>query len=688
MNVYELFLDESGNFEDYNSKKSPSLVGGYLIKEGLMSNEKAKVILGSDYAHNCEKDNRVDSLKVLNKLIDIGGKIVIFQNFERVNILKDRDLLYLNMVSEGILNLLDRLFLKDDAPIRLKVYIANRLDYSLGYENKIKINHLEYDKRIKERIYLKSLENDMFFNGKFEIDVSLASARVEQVLMIADVVCNTKLTIESNKFSLQERSSLKKIYQDSYVFNVFKIDTYKKYEDFIRQKNISNAIISLTEIDRENYNKYKNLLIDTINNMNEYSLNIQTELLSLKIRTLIEIYSNLSLAEKILIILQDEILPNIKIKDIYKLKLDVSTYLLTIYTHLGNNILSLRQIDISENILKNFNKNWDFLNYYYILNIRKAIMYSNSLLYAKALDILNPLIKNTIDIMEIIGCIPEFSSLKLDFLAKTVGTRLQVYTRMIKFNEKYYDMAIDDSNFAINEFTNIWDINRQYIYRIDVECMVNNYKEALRYLEKITSLNIEDDYKKIDFSKILNIILKKDVSSRNYLVCAYFEIMSVLSNYDIKIAEKMFSEFSKIKELNMCYLKNNNYISKYNDEIIERNSNKLNHPYEKIYYYLANYYKHININKAVEYFNNAINVCVDSNETTLRVSAFLYKLERNIMLNNIKVDVIINSFMNLYDENDSLLNEFLDTLKDDVLRLKNCFDIDKLLEEIVNKISI
>ena len=105
------------------------------------------------------------------------------------------------------------------------------------------------------------------------------------------------------------------------------------------------------------------------------NLKIQLELLSLKIKSLINVHRNLILCEKLLINIQTMIIPKIKLTDyvINKLILDVSLYLLTIYTHLGDNVHSKEQIQISNKILEKISGSFEYFDYYNILKIREAI---------------------------------------------------------------------------------------------------------------------------------------------------------------------------------------------------------------------------------------------------------------------------------------------------------------------------
>ena len=115
MRSYELYLDESGKFVDEknNSKKSPSLIGGILVKKGDLTDEKASNLMREalstvpgNYVH-INDIAKIDlslagdvALEVMQKIKNIPAYVVIFQNNELLEF-KDDKMLYLNIMCEG-----------------------------------------------------------------------------------------------------------------------------------------------------------------------------------------------------------------------------------------------------------------------------------------------------------------------------------------------------------------------------------------------------------------------------------------------------------------------------------------------------------------------------------------------------------------------------------------------------------
>lgn len=177
MKSYELFLDESGSFfeNEENLKKNPSLVGGVLMRKGAIGKEDVlKKVLKRESVHMCEMIEEENigeyAVGVLERIKQIPAYFVIFENNERLRLSNDKEL-YLNIISEGILNLAEKISLeKSDESIELDVLIATRVD--LESENNKKIEKERYDQMILEKIYLKMAEKNLFLSKNFKINIS------------------------------------------------------------------------------------------------------------------------------------------------------------------------------------------------------------------------------------------------------------------------------------------------------------------------------------------------------------------------------------------------------------------------------------------------------------------------------------------------------------------------------------
>ena len=102
MRAYELCLDESGDFEPESQTRAafyPSLVGGVLIEKDRISDEQIRRLAmpapDSRPPHAMDM-RRNEILKIvlpaLETLCSLGGKLVYFENRERLSHLPNREL--------------------------------------------------------------------------------------------------------------------------------------------------------------------------------------------------------------------------------------------------------------------------------------------------------------------------------------------------------------------------------------------------------------------------------------------------------------------------------------------------------------------------------------------------------------------------------------------------------------------
>ena len=239
MRSFELYLDESGKFINEDKAITPSLIGGLLVRKDDLSLKKADDIMKEaiknvpgNYVHIndiSKKDLKLSgkvAVDIMQKIKNIPAYVVIFSNKELLDF-KDDKLLYLNIMAEGIINLLEKLSLEKSDAIELNVVAAVRRDLKIN-DNRTIIEIDEYSTRIKERIYMKMAEKNLFLSKNCKVNFKLSSARTNPKLMLADVVCNSKLTLNSSKFNDEQKQILNNIFDSSnYVFSVFKSDIQK-----------------------------------------------------------------------------------------------------------------------------------------------------------------------------------------------------------------------------------------------------------------------------------------------------------------------------------------------------------------------------------------------------------------------------------------------------------------------------
>ncbi len=708
MRTFELYLDESGEFINDSGKKSPSLVGGILVRNKELTKEEAIKIMeiatskvDGNYKHindiakiNPKLAGDV-AINIMREIKNLPAQFVIFQNKELLDF-QDHEKLYLHILVEGIMNLLEKLSL--EKPDEISINITAAVRRTLNSDNPAEITEIDtYTKLIKERIMMHLAEKDLFISKNCHVSFKIASVSKNPRLDLADVVCNSMLTKESGKFTKEQREELNEMFNSSkYIFGVEKPDLQKKISNYLAQNSISDAFLLLNEIALEkDSHELESLLINHINNMSIINMRIQFNLLSLKIRSLIDVQRSLSICKNFLLKLRSRILSKITVKDyvINKLKLDVSLYLLTIYTHESDTVNAFKEIEIAKETLKSISGSWEFLDYYYILIIREAITYSSCFKEDKAILILTEGIERLKEIMKSFNKIEEFGNMQSDNLAKAYGTRLQSYTNLIYPNldnnkkEEYYEKALNDSEEAIKNFSSTSDKKRQYQYRSALEASMEHIELSLEYLAKSLDTTSKD------YSKMVNKIANIQDFSKHFLMNAYFYIMN-MANFSKKydIANQMYDAFLNNKELSSLYLFDiEEDEDTYNPEKI---SNTTMHPFETLYFNLGCYLLSKDKYQAKTYLDYAYNITLELDDLGIKVYS-LAILSILVLASSDKIEAknkLITTYNDLMENEDAIhVKEFLTILEPDILKLKETIDngeIQKICTNIAYRIKI
>lgn len=667
MKSFELFLDESGNFSKTNEEnlnRNPSLIGGILVNEGQLSEMTANFMLENKKLHISEeredagnnsekKDISEKQVKLLENIKEKGYEFVIFENLERLTMNSPQEL-YLSMMSEGIANLMERLCIENpNEPISLTVRAAvKRRDPKKRYANSHDaVFQLEdYEPLLIEKVQLKLVQHEYYVTKNSNIEFKLDSTNYSYRLMLCDAVCNAYLTVGSKKFNEEQKQRLEKVFENrKYMFKIYREEyqiMLSKYLAF--NKIVDSIFLAFEEKNKENRVYITNAIAKSLDNMSREQIIIQNDLIKMKIEDMLKIQRNIRYSKEFVKLIQDEICSKLKSNsfEINKLKLDISLYLLTVYTHEGKNLESEKIIKLCEKQVKFLEGNIVYIEYLNILKNRKSIFYIDCLSYEKAAYELNEIIDKNRQINTTLKTLIGKEDIKSDSLGKDLGTRLQAYTNMIRSEEDLnkkediYNLAVKDWEEAVSLFTSASDITRQYNYRSNLECEMQNYDNALLYLYK--GLIKNDKITKENVLMQLKPLLKEilDVGGI-YSLSQLIKIMGESSNTDLEFANEIFKVID------------NSYIAKciiLGDQIpdISINANNLfdeskkvelhtQHPYELIYTYYGIYLANVgNKKQANQFFESALNVIEKTNSMTLDIY---------------EISIYANMYLSLNDEN-------------------------------------
>lgn len=193
---FELWIDESGDFlndkEKIKQGKTPSCVGGVLVKEGILGVNKLRNWIPEEM-HCCESTDTKKQMQYIEEMQKLDGlKYVLLVNKETVSFFDDRDT-YFFMLAEMIVQVLKKLK-SENREIHLKITIATRVKENLNQTHKEFIEgQQEIDiEKLEEHLELAGYRDGNIVNTEWSIIANKAKDNVK--LQVADIVCNTYFT--------------------------------------------------------------------------------------------------------------------------------------------------------------------------------------------------------------------------------------------------------------------------------------------------------------------------------------------------------------------------------------------------------------------------------------------------------------------------------------------------------------
>ena len=270
---YELWLDESGQFikesELKNKNKKPSLVGGFLVEKKIANTIPYTVLIDNTRNHamnlsSMDKANYV--LPILETMQTMyGAKQVFFENADYLDETSGRQL-YLRILAEGLLQLMQKLNAQNES-IELDVIIAQRQDVTAVASNR-RILSTEYLNMLKVLMEKKKREHRIFLHENSVLKFQVKPAHLEHKLQLADFVCNTRLTRDSNAFA-NVRDRVRLLQEDAYLFTLSEITSVNYISRSLADGYISDAIMELyTTKDEINHEEMLDLIMRRMDDTN------------------------------------------------------------------------------------------------------------------------------------------------------------------------------------------------------------------------------------------------------------------------------------------------------------------------------------------------------------------------------------------------------------------------------------
>lgn len=516
MKEYSLFLDESGDFslDVDNKEKNECLVAGYYIegtptdptveesgvrKKLLTLWRKAVDTLPENRDACFGKINHAVSIKgesfskylapvamnVFSAMKESGAEFVIFENNKKAHVI-DSNILYLNILAEGVIDTLAKLWRSENEPVKLHVCIGARRDTVNSKPGKeIKIKEDEYLSRLREKLTLqKEVYPDVNFR-KCKFEIWMMDDKRDARMVVCDYLCNLYFTRNSDflaeyqkeyeaffkgvcKYHMGENRERDRIntYLEKRMYESLLLELcYGSIEDTHLQKSATEAFRALGSHEIKNaYEAFGTHIDDIVTGQRNFELSKRL----------------LDNASKLL----DEVKDNYA--DAGRTEYDIEMYRATLYSHMGDIMKQGEALKKSREIYKNISYDEANRECRPILDNRCALYENYTYNHEKADEICRKdedLLFAQLDLM-----LPddrdENRQPKSDQLAKMYGTHAQVALCLYNEGKADYDYVNELTDKSIAYFKEKRDIARQYQVKADLEADSGNIEKALDFIAK------------------------------------------------------------------------------------------------------------------------------------------------------------------------------------------------------------
>jgi tetratricopeptide (TPR) repeat protein len=695
---YDVFLDESGRFDEkVGDKNTSSLVGGFFSLRGALSKDEAYSILedankqigikwdrNSDH-HACDhiaKDKLHAFVRhLLESLIKKGGRPLIFENKEKVHVV-DPDKTYLNLMAEGIARLFEK-EKRDNDSLSLDIYPEMKMAAEHNYNQDLRKE--EYMPRLQESIMMVVMRQGLLSITDLNWKVIIGRKKDPRI-MICDVICHAWYSQKHSSIDPIEKSIAKKLIQGSgYVFSFSEHGITAKVESLINEKSFGSAIMSIcvSMLEIAESEKAQDTHFNHIREiMKRLTINITGQLSILPSHErdrhfdyLVEslnYYANeirsLQPAIKMCDYILDKIvfelersLPSTELYSLTVLKAKIYKVLIDAYNHQGNTVDASKIIYKVDKAIQEIAKRFDSnLFLYFEIIFRKCVFMHNNFDFFGAVELMNELENKVEQARQGFFINQQINGkTKSDLIGKVYGNRLQSYCFLGRTDPKYYQKAREDSDKALEEFELFDDLSRHYLYRCHIESDDGKLENAISYLAM--GINVDSEGKDIN-------VLIEDIAG------ALIGI-NQMPGLDFALAH-FVRIMHRAQELGQYALANQMHglWQDYDQAIQVRLKGRPYHPVEILYWKLGSFHlMRGNVDEGLVEHQKALDICMLKNKNyTLRAigMGILFEQAALLMKAGARVEIVkkaLQSAESAYDEifqKDNLPESYLSFFND------------------------
>lgn len=629
---YELWLDESGNFENQkNMDRNPSLVGGILIeKENINYNAIENYFKEKD-SHACEiKGNKSQTVMPALKWIqEQGAHFVCFENKERVEESSGRAL-YMRIFTSGIIQLLRELSSEGEG-FSLNILAALRIDI-----------HAEREARIPDDEYLKTMEEYVRSAVKHRmldlhpdtvVNIVIASARVEAKLQFADFVCNARLTRNSRGFSDEDRVVLSSLYEEKYIFSVNENVTLGMIDTYLSEHRYASALLELyTTREQVDYLSVSQKIIERLCHASYKVTQVHLQSFLKDLQRFITMERDFEYSERRLLWITEKLVPHMKEKQIpflQEFEFDICLYLTELYLQEGDILNAIHPLMQLKATAREMNHKLEHIIRQY-QRIQIEAIYDIKCFDAGSAEVKMKMLVEFVENIMILVADENIvrenltENMQSQYLGNALCLKLLAQIQFQREQPQLYDSMRKDSDTALLQYRYPGELERNLLLRAHFETEHKDFEEALDDLLKSALIQTEERSETQIYAYLEHAANVK-LLDRSYFLLYYCELMSeALTSGNSELSHLLHRTLVSHKEIwtflinsrpESAQLERVDYRKEREHDnilqnILEKEAVPFYHPMELVYWKLATYHALSGNQKAsIKWYDRAVKTC-------------------------------------------------------------------------------
>lgn len=709
---FELWLDESGKFEDDRAKKvkeNPSLIGGVLVEKDIVNNIEFEKLVSEDHNHATEMDKQEKKRYLLDTLEKVkeeySGKLFYIENPNYIYEKSNRQL-YLRMMAEGLLQLMQVLNAENES-IELDVIIAQRQDVTAQGSQR-RINEKEYVSLLQKYIDNKKKQNKILLHEKSKLSFYVDSAYRNQKLWLADYASHIRYRRNSALFK-DSKARLQRLFSDAYLFTINEVSTSSYINRLLSNNMVADAIYeAFITTEKIDLNKELKKICDRMQKTSYRLVKSQLKQFAADIVSYAANEDDYEVGERLLKKINTEFIPMLKTRKFpyENCQFHILIQLIDMFLREGDIIAARQALEECKEVQQLFGNSLENVFSYYQIVEKEAVLLIDEFRYEEANELMGKTCKSYQNIMNAIvndsNLKERFPNIKSEYFGDALCMKIYAEMFLQRKSPEKYEQLCEESNLALSQYPDSeGELERHRQYRSHIELEAGNYEEALQWLMKAkaykdTSVEVIDIR---DF--IYSVDTTEYMISCQYYLMYYLLIMAEASRAGDLLADKMYDVVCEQND----FLKKSGILLENEqkdqfEEIDIRNAVPLAsgisyHPLEIVHWKWASYhYYHKQYANAVPYYESAYKICFKySNYDTMRITGLgiLSEMicclleEDNKRLAISKYEILLNKINELLEKN--LPNETKALLSQMYEQAKEAMTEDGLNKEKIYQLS-